>query len=264
MEHNEYHFTSTMGGNRVVNVHVTQNASRIIWDVGNGSGSSKDNQGRPSKAKQSHTSGDSHYTKAATSPTNKTRKRFGWFAAFAVLVAIGASCIVFVVEHGGGGKAEETIGYKEYISPYEKKRQLREEIINSLPDIGDEYHTYTSLYKYTSDISRHTDFRYTASGGDVYCIWFYDSDERESFAELQTVGGIVTWKKVLQRNGEWKEEGDPLAGTQSSNPISSSGSKKNSDPDASKYKDAEDFYDDYYDDFWDYEDAEDYYADYWD
>ena len=75
--------------------------------------------------------------------------------------------------------------------------------------------------------------------------------------------GVVTDVTKYWEDKYWTADGKPIySGTRSGYSSSSNGKKKVYNDDSynvNDYYDAEDFYEDYYDDFYDYEDAEDYF-----
>ncbi len=112
------------------------------------------------------------------------------------------------------------------------------------------YHKNSAVYKYYQKHSRST-----AS---------YNSSSSKKNASTSSTSSAASSSSSYSSSSNQSSYSD----TKTSNSGTSSSSKKSSygtvdDPyDVKSYSDAEDFYYDNYDDFWDYEEAEDYYNEY--
>ena len=127
----------------------------------------------------------------------------------------------------------------------EEKRAYERKITNGVPFVGmsESRINDTSLGKPSDDV-RHN---YQTKDGNQYMANIYDF--------YKNGNKIFTARCVLGQVTEvWDYRDDPIK------PRSSSGSKSySSEPSVEGFSDPEDFYDWYWDDFFDYEDAEDYY-----
>lgn len=137
---------------------------------------------------------------------------------------------------------------------YEKERQRKylENLAKSVPYIGmsEEYIAKTSLG--TPSLIGHNR---QVKNGDQLLANLYDYYNRngEVIYSVRCVEGKIT--------EIWDKRDNPVKprNTNTTNKSSSSSEKKNKDPyHASSFAHPDDFYEWYYDDFWDYEDAEDY------
>lgn len=154
--------------------------------------------------------------------------------------------------------------YDEYLAEQERKAEEKrleeikreeERLRNSIPYVGmSESNIANTSLGSPSPTVRHNS---QVIGGNVYKANIYDfkSGSRTIFT-ARCVQGKVT--EVLDKRDAPKSTYTP------STPNKKSSTEKSDPYNVYEYYDAEDFYEDNYDDFFEYEEAEDYYNDAWD
>lgn len=143
----------------------------------------------------------------------------------------------------------------------QREQQFRANLKQQLPYVGmsEAYISQTILGK-AGEVSQ---YNKTVDGEKRYCTdytWYVDNGKWLLFTAWVYNGAVI---KVHKFNDGVYWDGNTILGTVGGAHSNYSYSKPSRTPDpdpynASDYSHPEDFYYDYYDDFWDYEDAEDY------
>lgn len=161
---------------------------------------------------------------------------------------------------------EKYVAEKERIAELERQKQIqetKERLKKSIPYEGmsESYINYTLMGNYhdkervivgkgkRSEFSKN-EYRWKNSSG-------------KTILYVECRDGVVTDVSKYWEDKYWTSDGKPIySGQREGYSSSSNGKKKVYNDDSynvNDYYDAEDFYEDYYDDFYDYEDAEDYF-----
>ena len=161
---------------------------------------------------------------------------------------------------------DDYLAERERIAEQERQKQLqetKERLKNTIPYEGmsESYINYTAMGNYH-------DKEYVVVGKGKRTEWSkneyrWKNSNGKTILYVECRDGVVTDVTKYWEDKYWTADGKPIySGTRSGYSSSSSGKKKVYNDDSynvNDYYDAEDFYEDYYDDFYDYEDAEDYY-----
>lgn len=166
-------------------------------------------------------------------------------------------------------KADFKIQYEEYIEEAERiaeqERQKRiqetkERLKNTIPYVGmsESYINYTLMGEY-----HEKEFIAGRSSKFSKNEYRWKNNSGKTILYVECRDGSVTEVIKYWEDKYWTSDGKPIySGRRYGYGSSSSGKKKVYNDDSynvNDYYDAEDFYEDYYDDFYDYEDAEDYF-----
>lgn len=161
---------------------------------------------------------------------------------------------------------DDYLAERERIAEQERQKQLqetKERLKNTIPYEGmsESYINYTAMGNYH-------DKEYVVVGKGKRTEWSkneyrWKNNNGKTILYVECRDGVVTDVTKYWEDKYWTADGKPIySGTRSGYSSSSSGKKKVYNDDSynvNDYYDAEDFYEDYYDDFYDYEDAEDYF-----
>lgn len=165
--------------------------------------------------------------------------------------------------------------YNEYLSEQAKKEAQRDEMLREFYSDKVPYEGMSEKYIDYTLAGPHDEYippeeRNVERGTVIGSYrWKADGTDKTVLAVSCMDGEIISVSKYCE-DTYWTADGKPHFHSKRSSSWSSSyssGSKKNNsthnDPyNAKDYYDAEDFYDDYYDEFYDYEEAEEYYDEY--
>ena len=161
---------------------------------------------------------------------------------------------------------DDYLAERERIAEQERQKQLqetKERLKNTIPYEGmsesyidltamGKHHAYESSVIGKGKRNEHIEHEYK---------WMTNSGKTILIVDCED--GVVESVYKYWEDKYWTADGKPIySGTRSGYSSSSSGKKKVYNDDSynvNDYYDAEDFYEDYYDDFYDYEDAEDYF-----
>lgn len=161
---------------------------------------------------------------------------------------------------------DDYLAERERIAEQERQKQLqetKERLKNTIPYEGmsESYINYTAMGNYH-------DKEYVVVGKGKRTEWSkneyrWKNNNGKTILYVECRDGVVTDVTKYWEDKYWTADGKPIySGIRSGYSSSSSGKKKVYNDDSynvNDYYDAEDFYEDYYDDFYDYEDAEDYF-----
>ncbi len=162
---------------------------------------------------------------------------------------------------------------KEKYDSIEKEKE--EKILNKIKD-GVPYEGMPEEYIDRSSLGRHSDYKWSYVSGQRYVdrdsystktyygkadYYYFKSGGKVIFVAQCFEGAVRnTWD---ERNGESNKSYPSLTQPAKKPSNSSSKTTKKYDPDVDEFGDAEDYYDWYYDDYYDFEDAEEYFDEYY-
>lgn len=159
--------------------------------------------------------------------------------------------------------------YDVYLAEEARKKAEREQeqrlsYKNKIPYVG-----MSETYISDTVMGKYHDYESTLVGKgtrrqNIWHKYYWKTDAGKTILIVTCVDDKVTSVLKYYDTTQWTSDGKPIykqKGSSSSYNSSSkkSGTKKSDPYNAKDYYDAEDFYDDYYDDFYDYEEAEEYY-----
>lgn len=191
------------------------------------------------------------------------------------------NCLQFIPSDYNGELSEEINTFKEefkplydeYIAEKEREAKKREEeylawLKTKIPFKGLEKERINSTATGPADKHKSEFIEGWGSnpGRSVDKYYWYSDDMKDKVLYVRCEDGIVVDVYKYYESTYWTFDGMPKfwATRQRRTTYNNTSTKKEDPYNVNDYYNAEDFYDDNYDDFWDYEDAEDYYNEYHD